>query len=41
MTARLDTDRETVRPRFVESAISTTYWCREEDLDIEYSLVCQ
>ena len=30
---------ETVRPSLAVLAISATYWGREEDLNIEYSLV--
>ena len=32
---------EAVRPSLAELAIPSTYWGREEDLDIEYSLVFQ
>ena len=32
---------EAVRPSLAELAIPSTYWAREEDLDIEYSLVFQ
>ena len=29
------------RPSFAESVLSSTYWGREDDLDIEYSLIFQ
>ena len=29
------------RPSLVESVLSSTYWGREDDLDIEYSLIFQ
>ena len=32
---------EAVRPSLAELAIPSTYWGREGDLDIEYSLVFQ
>ena len=32
---------ELTKPSLAVSAISSTYWGREEDLDIEYSLVFQ
>ena len=32
---------ELTQPSLAVSAISSTYWGREEDLDIEYSLVFQ
>ena len=32
---------EAVRPSLAELAISSTYWGKEGDLDIEYSLVFQ
>ena len=35
-TARLAADRD-----LAQSVISSTYWGREDDLDIEYSLVIQ
>ena len=33
--------REAVRPSLADSVLLTTYWGREEDLDIEYSLIYQ
>ena len=30
-----------LRPSLAESVLSSTYWCREDDLDIEYSLIFQ
>ena len=30
-----------LRPSLAESVLSSTYWGREDDLDIEYSLIFQ